>query len=99
MKKDNKMTKDEKVQALEYDAQEDVNNEWDKLIAHIREKYPNDFRVLKRMSRDYKKLPKNLFEQGYRSGFNSGAKNVIKQLTSEGNIVEVHRPMIDDNVH
>ena len=50
-----------------------VNDEWIKLLDHIGKVAPDDLVGIQNMNEEYGKLPKNLFEQGYRSGFNIAA--------------------------
>jgi hypothetical protein len=50
-----------------------VNDEWIKLLNQVRKVAPDDLVKIQNMNEEYGELPKNLFEQGYRSGFNIAA--------------------------
>ena len=50
-----------------------VNDEWIKLLNQVRKVAPDDLIKIQTMNEEYGELPKNLFEQGYRSGFNIAA--------------------------
>ena len=50
-----------------------VNDEWIKLLNQVGKVAPDDLVKIQTMNEEYGELPKNLFEQGYRSGFNIAA--------------------------
>ena len=50
-----------------------VNDEWIKLLNQVGKVAPDDLVKIQTMNEEYGELPKNLFEQGYRSGFNRAA--------------------------
>jgi len=50
-----------------------VNDEWIKLLNQVGKVAPDDLVKIQTMNEEYGELPKNLFEQGYRSGFNVAA--------------------------
>ena len=50
-----------------------VNDEWIKLLNQVGKVAPDDLIKIQTMNEEYGELPKNLFEQGYRSGFNIAA--------------------------
>ena len=50
-----------------------VNDEWIKLLNQVGQAAPDDLVKIQTMNEEYGELPKNLFEQGYRSGFNIAA--------------------------
>jgi len=60
------------------DVKEEINNEWVKLLNHLKENFPDDYKTLRHMNKKYGETPKRLFEQGYRSGWN-GATDIIKE--------------------
>jgi hypothetical protein len=53
------------------DTIKNINDEWIKLLNYIGEVAPDDLEKIQSMNEKYGGIPKNLFEQGYRSGFNS----------------------------
>jgi hypothetical protein len=55
------------------DVNKDINDEWIKLLNQVRKVAPDDLVKIQTMNEEYGELPKNLFEQGYRSGFNIAA--------------------------
>ena len=55
------------------DVNKDINDEWIKLLNQVRKVAPDDLIKIQTMNEEYGELPKNLFEQGYRSGFNIAA--------------------------
>ena len=55
------------------DVNKDINDEWIKLLNQVRKVAPDDLVKIQNMNEEYGELPKNLFEQGYRSGFNIAA--------------------------
>ena len=55
------------------DVNKDINDEWIKLLNQVRKVAPDDLVKIQNMNEEYGELPKNLFEQGYRSGFNRAA--------------------------
>ena len=55
------------------DVNKDINDEWIKLLNQVRKVAPDDLIKIQNMNEEYGELPKNLFEQGYRSGFNRAA--------------------------
>lgn len=60
-----------------------VNDEWIKLLDYIGKVAPDDLVEIQKMNEEYGKLPKNLFEQGYRSGFNVAAILMKKTMEME----------------
>mgnify|MGYP003646501230 CR=1 FL=1 len=58
-----------------------VNDEWIKLLNQVRKVAPDDLVKIQNMNEEYGELPKNLFEQGYRSGFNMAA--IVMRRTME----------------
>jgi hypothetical protein len=72
----------------EIDVDKEINDEWDKLRAYIKENYPDDFNKMLRMCDEYGLLPKQLFEQGYRSGFNY-VSNMVTDSIADENLTEV----------
>ena len=73
----------------EIDIDKEINDEWDKLRAYIKEHYPDDFNKIIRMCDEYDLLPKQLFEQGYRSGFNYVSNMVADSMDDTIEVVEV----------
>ena len=63
------------------DVAKDVNDEWIKLLDYIGKVAPDDLIEIQNMNKKYGKLPKNLFEQGFRSGFNMAA--IVMRRTME----------------
>jgi len=55
------------------DVAKDVNDEWIKLLNQVGKVAPDDLVKIQNMNEEYGELPKKLFEQGYRSGFNMAA--------------------------
>mgnify|MGYP003123472123 CR=1 FL=1 len=53
------------------DVAKEINDEWIKLLDYIGKVAPDDLKKIQSMNEKYGGIPKNLFEQGYRSGFNS----------------------------
>tara|TARA_Y100001951_G_scaffold101973_1_gene107830 strand:+ start:381 stop:653 length:273 start_codon:yes stop_codon:yes gene_type:complete len=72
----------------EIDVDKEINDEWDKFRAYIKKNYPDDFNKILRMCNEYGLLPKQLFEQGYRSGFRYVTSLVTDSLVDE-KILEV----------
>ena len=62
----------------ELDVKEEINDEWVKLLNHLKENFPDDYKTLRHMNKKYGETSKQLFEQGYRSGWNS-ATNIVKE--------------------
>jgi hypothetical protein len=65
------------------DVSKDINNEWIKLLNHIGEIAPDDLVKIQDMNEKYGVVPKviaDLFEQGYRSGWNSATSIIQEQL-------------------
>ena len=67
----------------EIDTDKEINDEWDKLRAHIKENYPDDFNKILRMCNEYGLFPKKLFVHGYRSGYNYAATMITGSLADE----------------
>ena len=55
------------------DVAKDVNDEWIKLLNQVGKVAPDDLVKIQNMNEEYGELPKNLFTQGFRSGFNIAA--------------------------
>jgi len=55
------------------DVAKDVNDEWIKLLNQVGKVAPDDLVKIQNMNEEYGEIPKNLFEQGFRSGFNTAA--------------------------
>ena len=72
----------------EIDIDKEVSEEWDKFCVYLKKNYPDDFNNIIRMCDEYGLLPRQLFEQGYRSGFNYVSNMVTNSLADE-NLVEV----------
>ena len=62
----------------EIDVKEEINDEWVKLLNHIEKNFPDDYKTLRQLIEISGETPKQLFEQGYRSGWN-GATAIIKE--------------------
>ena len=62
----------------EVDVKEEINDEWVKLLNHLKENFPADYKTMRHMNKKYGEIPKRLFEQGYRSGWN-GATDIIEK--------------------
>jgi len=62
------------------DVSKDINDEWIKLLNHVGEIAPDDLVKIQDMNEKYGVVPKNLFEQGYRSGWNSATSIIQEQL-------------------
>jgi len=62
------------------DINKDVNDEWIKLLNHVGKIAPDDLVKIQSMNEKYGEMPKNLFEQGYRSGWNSATSIIQEQL-------------------
>jgi hypothetical protein len=62
------------------DVSKDINDEWIKLLNHVGEIAPDDLVKIQDMKEKYCVVPKNLFEQGYRSGWNSATSTIQEQL-------------------
>ena len=62
----------------ESDIKEEINNEWVELLNHLKENFSVDYNTLQHMNKKHGELSKQLFEQGYRSGWN-GATDTIKE--------------------
>jgi len=60
-----------------------VNDEWIKLLNQVGKVAPDDLVKIQTMNEEYGELPKNLFEQGYRSGFNVAAILMRKTMEEE----------------
>ena len=75
----------------EIDTDKEINDEWDKLRAHIKENYPDDFNKILRMCNEYGLFPKKLFEQGYRSGFNYVTKWIKGSMDDTVEIVKTEQ--------
>ena len=65
------------------DVNKDINDEWIKLLNQVRKVAPDDLVKIQNMNEEYGELPKNLFEQGYRSGFNVAAILMRKTMEEE----------------
>jgi hypothetical protein len=74
----------------EFNIDEAINDEWGKLLDYIEENFPVDYATLKGMHAKHGKLLKQLFEQGYRSGWN-GATEVLSEGLEEPDETEVTR--------
>ena len=75
----------------EFDIDEAINDEWGKLLDYIEENFSGDYDTLKGMQVKHGKLMKQLFEQGYRSGWN-GATGVLSEGLEELYVTEVRKP-------
>jgi hypothetical protein len=64
------------------DVNKNVNDEWIKLLNYVGEVAPDDLVKIQNINEKYGELPKNLFEQGYRSGFNM-ATSFIHEAVEE----------------
>ena len=62
------------------DINKDVNDEWIKLLNHVGKIAPDDLVKIQSMNEKYGEMPKSLFEQGYRSGWNSATSIIQEQL-------------------
>ena len=62
----------------EFDIDEAINDEWGKLLDYIEENFSSDYNTIEGMHAEHGKLLKQLFEQGYRSGWNN-ATNIIRE--------------------
>ena len=65
------------------DVNKDINDEWIKLLNHVGKIAPDDLVKIQNMNEEYGEIPKNLFEQGYRSGFNVAAILMRKTMEEE----------------
>ena len=74
----------------EFDIDEAINDEWGKLLDYIEENFSGSYKTLKDMQVKHGKLMKQLFEQGYRSGWN-GATGVLSKGLEEFDEIEVTR--------
>ena len=72
----------------EIDVDKEINEEWDKLRAYIKERYPDNSKSIDRMCKKYGAIPKQLFEQGYRSGFNY-VSDMVRDSLSDEKLTEV----------
>ena len=75
----------------EFNIDEAINDEWGKLLDYIEENFSGSYKTLKDMQVKHGKLMKQLFEQGYRSGWN-GATGVLSENIEELDGVEVRKP-------
>jgi hypothetical protein len=75
----------------EFDIDEAINDEWGKLLDYIEENFSGSYKTLKDMQVKHGKLMKQLFEQGYRSGWN-GATGVLSEGLEELCVTEVRKP-------
>jgi len=48
----------------------DVHDSWIKLLNHIADNFPEDLPMMQELNEKYGNTPKDIFEQGYRTGFN-----------------------------
>ena len=47
----------------------DIHDSWIKLLNHIADNFPEDLPMMQELNEKYGDTPKNIFEQGYRTGF------------------------------
>ena len=51
------------------DLERDIHDSWIKLLNHISNNFPEDLPMMQELNEKYGDTPKNIFEQGYRTGF------------------------------
>jgi hypothetical protein len=51
------------------DLEKDIHDSWIKLLNHISNNFPEDLPMMQELNEKYGNTPKNIFEQGYRTGF------------------------------
>ncbi len=51
------------------DLERDVHDSWIKLLNHIADDFPEDLPMMQELNEKYGNTPKDIFEQGYRTGF------------------------------
>ena len=74
----------------EFNIDEAINDEWIKLLDYIEENFSSDYHTIEGMHAEHGKLLKQLFEQGYRSGWND-ATGVLSKGLEEFDEIEVTR--------
>jgi hypothetical protein len=62
------------------DINKNINDKWIELLNHVGEIAPDDLVKIQDMNEKYGLVPKNLFEQGYHSGWNSASSIIWDQL-------------------
>ena len=65
----------------EFDFDETINDEWIKLLDYVKENFSDDYDAIEDMRAKHGKLLKQLFEQGYRSGWNDATNVITESLT------------------